>query len=325
MNRDIYIKTVLVVPSHREKHFQQFLEAWRQQFAYSTIILVEDSPTKTFAYDYQGNLEHYAWDDIDRVLGEDAWIIGRHSAGIRCFGFLMAMRHQPWMIVTLDDDCFPEDANCLNSHWEALSRRVTLGWVPCTPMQPVTRGFPYEVRDCSEVVVNHGLWSGVPDLDAPTTLLNGNVRWPRCTVSLTVPKGSYFPMSGMNVSFKPQVTPLMYFPLQGLEEEHDGYEDVWCGVILKKICDSTGYAVMSGTPSVEHRRASNVYERLQRQAKSLGTNELFWRAVDSVQLTGKTVGDCYLEMADKLPLEGGYWDKLKNAMRTWHKLTAGGQ
>jgi hypothetical protein len=78
----------------------------------------------------------------------------------------------------------------------------------------------------------------------------------------------------------------------------------------------------SGEPTVEHRRASNVFTNLKKEAAGIEANEYFWQAVDSVQLESESVRDCYKELARKLPLEGEYWDKLREAMTIWADLFA---
>jgi hypothetical protein len=154
----------------------------------------------------------------------------------------------------------------------------------------------------------------------PTQLVEPKLSLDEAPGVKTMPRGTYFPMSGMNLAFRPEIAPAMYFLLQGREWEFDRFDDIWAGVFVKKICDHLDLAVASGEPLVEHKRASNVYSNLKKEAAGIEANELVWRAVDKVKLEGSTVLECYVDLANKLPLEGAYWDRLREAMKLWAGL-----
>ncbi|AQK65024.1 putative UDP-arabinopyranose mutase 5 [Zea mays] len=66
------------------------------------------------------------------------------------------------------------------------------------------RGYPYSLREGVPTVVSHELWLNIPDCDAPTQLvkpLERNTRY--VDAILTIPKGTLFPMCGMNLAFDP--------------------------------------------------------------------------------------------------------------------------
>ena len=127
-------------------------------------------------------------------------------------------------------------------------------------------------------------------------------------------------MCGMNLAFKAELAPIMYFLLMGKDWPYDRFGDIWCGVLAKKICDHLGYAVRSGQPLVDHQRASNVWENLRKEVAAYQINETIWKDVDSVVLTGTSFGDCYRELANNLTLPGDYWSKLRTAMQIWADL-----
>ena len=104
------------------------------------------------------------------------------------------------MIITVDNDCFPEKKNYyILEHWKALNRKVTLDWIQTAHIY--TRGFPYKIRSKSEVVINHGLWSRFPDLDAQTALANTKIRFKPTRTSQIIPRYNYYPHCGMNFAF----------------------------------------------------------------------------------------------------------------------------
>ena len=318
------MKTTIVVPTIREEFILAFLDAWREPFSQSHIIIVEDNPLRTIDFGKEPNVTHYAWADIDRELGTDSWIIPRRTDCIRSFGYFKAWQERPDMIVTLDDDCYPSDGRggeFLDHHRQRLFATGRSEAWQTSAKDIATRGVPYySLAREWPVVVNHGMWLGVPDYDAPSQLVRSRLAGSFAFENQTIPTGKYFPMCGMNLAFRADVVPALYFLLMGRDYEYDRFGDIWAGIFVKKICDHLGYAIHSGEPAVSHQRASNVWANLRKEAAALEMNESLWQAVDQVVLTGTTFGDCYQELADKLPLEGDYWTRLRRAMAVWRHL-----
>ncbi len=318
-SEDQKIRSIIVIPTIRERYIQAFLEAWHQEFLEHKIFVIEDNPTRTFQID-QPNVTHYSWEDIQEELGEKSWIIPRHTDCIRSFGYYKAYQEQPDMIVTLDDDCYPIQSGFLKEHYMRLtSNAESIAWISTIDgMKP--RGVPYHrLQRVNECVLNHGLWRKIPDLDAITQLSNFKGEDIE-NIQQVIPKGTYFPMCGMNIAFKPKVVPALYFLLMGKDYQFDRFGDIWAGILHKKICDHLGYAITSGSPCVEHKRGSNVLSNLEKETPGLEVNEFFWEKVDCVTLTEGNFRDCYRELAEKLPLDGDYWDELKTAMKEWVSL-----
>lgn len=126
----------------------------------------------------------------------------------------------------------------------------------------------------------------------------------------------------MNLAFRAEAAPAMYFLLMGRDWPYDRFGDIWCGLFAKKICDHLGYAVRSGDPMVEHQRASRVWANLRKELPGYEINETLWQAVDSILLEGTNFAECYGEVADKLRLDGEYGKTLRRAMRMWAELVA---
>jgi reversibly glycosylated polypeptide / UDP-arabinopyranose mutase len=313
-------RAAIVVPTIREENVLTFLDVWRNEFAAHVVIIVEDNPEPTFQV--RGtNVKHYSWRDIDAELGKDSWIIPRRTDCVRSFGYLKAYQEQVDFIVTLDDDCYPAGDGFLRSHYSRLiAPAESDAWVS-TGTGVMPRGIPYYNRTRkNECVLNHGLWSVIPDYDAITQLANSRFNQRFVANNAVLPKGVFFPMCGMNVALKPKVIPAFYFLLMGKHWPFDRFGDIWCGLFLKKICDHLGYAICSGEPIVEHRRASNVWANLRKELPGYEVNETLWNIVDSTVLSGSTVAECYAELAQKLTLAGEYWEKLRLAMSIWANL-----
>jgi hypothetical protein len=314
------VKAAIVVPTIREPSIHRFLEEWKQEFEGHQVIVVEDNPEKTFQVSGK-NVAHYSWAEIDDTLKDNAWIIPRRTDCVRSFGYLMAWRGEYDMMVTLDDDCYPAHPGFIEGHWDRLQGHAqSNAWV-ATGRGWVPRGVPYGTTTrFDETVLNHGMWTNVPDLDAVTQLQSMREGRTFETVDQAIPRGAYFPMCGMNVAVKPKVIPAFYFLLMGRDWPYDRFGDIWCGVLLKRICDHLRAGVRSGPPLVEHQRASNVWANLRKESTGYEVNEDFWKAVDKVDLSGTTFRDCYAEIAQALPLDGDYFAKLKEAMAIWAGL-----
>lgn len=312
---------MVVVPSVRQDSLAGFLAAWGEELAGATILVVQDGPEPSFAVAGE-NVRHVAWCDIDEQLGEHAWVIPRGSGCVRSFGIWAAQQMGAEMIVALDDDVRPDPRHrgFLEAHRARLHGACDPAWVS-TLDAAKPRGLPYyETAREPVVVLNHGLWSGVPDFDAATQLLSSRLEIPGDWSDRTIPRGSYFPMCSMNLAWRPEFSAAMYFLLMGPAYPFDRFGDIWGGILAKRVADHLGLAVNSGSPGVRHERASNVFSNLAKESRGLAANETFWRAVDSVVLTAETVAGAYAQLAERLPLEQEEFLQLRRAMRAWAEL-----
>jgi hypothetical protein len=325
----------VVVPTIREDCARRFLAEWANDLRDALVIVVEDNPRRSFTLPPYA--EHHAWDTIEADLGPAAWIIPRRSSAIRAYGLLKAHQAGAEVIWTLDDDCYPEDAwrgSYVAQVAGTLGTSVPSGawWNTIAGTGLYPRGHPYGTRgDAEPVMVSHGLWSEIPDLDGRTQQAHPDFRLPPAEARVRVPAGALFAMCGMNLAFRREMAPAMYFMLMG--EDMMGvpwgfhrFDDIWAGLMVKRICDHLGYAVMSGAPSVRHSRASDPAANAAKETAVLAAHEEFWPAVASVPLTADTVAGCYRELAAAVAGLGipaprrGYWDMLGAAMDVWAGL-----
>lgn len=360
--------TVLIVPSIREESWNRFVKEWSEVglFKEVDVILVEDNPKKTFNANIPGcDVRHYCWEDIENELGEESWIIPRRSDTVRSFGYLKAYEGRPipappggigkrgWeYVLTLDDDCYPpkesEDGfeykggakGFLTLHRDGLNNHSR--WFnTLTKVKP--RGIPFfNTGKSTSVVINHGLWTNVLDYDAPTQLVDP-IPEEFSFDSRIVPFGKFFPMCGMNVMWKNDVTVLMYHllmgkmvsymegpvdPADGLMLERlpfDRFGDIWCGIIAKKLCDLHGLNIATGIPYIHHDRASNPFANLKKEANGLEVNEKFWEYIDKFNAdlsdtplaTAYGMMGAYVRQYGEFPQYREYFDKLGEAMMTW--------
>ncbi|KAF2298974.1 hypothetical protein GH714_029472 [Hevea brasiliensis] len=187
------------------------------------------------------------------------------------------------------------------------------------------RGYPFSLREGVPTAVSHGLWLNIPDYDAPTQLvkpLERNTRY--VDAVLTVPKGTLFPMCGMNLAFNRElIGPAMYFGLMGDGQPVGRYDDMWAGWCMKVICDHMGWGVKTGLPYIWHSKASNPFVNLKKEYNGIFWQEeiipFFQSSVLPKECT--TVQKCYIELAkqvkEKLGKIDPYFIKLADAMVTW--------
>lgn len=329
-------KIFLVIPTIRDL---DFLEFWGIEFKKIYGVIVEDSPVKKIKtpVKYFKKVYHYAWEDIDNELKDNSWIIPRKNAGIRIYGFLKAYQMGADIIVTLDDDCYPiKNQNFLNQHIRNLNLKAPIdNWFSTYPHKRIhfTRGFPYKIRNKSEVVLSHGLWTNKLDLDAKTEIKIKNLNEPILSENYRqfIPKDFFFPLCSMNFAFKAEITPILFFPMMGYDKDgnkwsFDRYDDIWAGIFAKKVLDHLNLSVVNGIPFIDHRKASNVKLNLKKERLGMIINEYLYKEVLKVKLTKKDLKEAYLELFDKIDFSAkvfqpkDYFVKLKKAVRIWIDL-----
>lgn len=307
---------VLVVPTIRKNSIQSFFDAWKDQKDWDAVILVEDNPKKSFDVDVD---YHYSWEDIDNELQEDAWIISRRDSAIRSFGFYKAWQIGAKNIFTLDDDCLPiTGIKFCESHISNLKNSSK--WCESV-LGSRTRGIPYyNLGVMNNVKFSMGLWEGIPDFDA-IHMLSECGKPIVLSETRIMPRGQYFPFCGMNFAFTRDVTPLTYFPLMGKDSPFGRFDDIWFGVICKKICDHLNYAISCGRPYIYHSKASDAFNNLIKEAPGIKFNESFWEIIDAIALTQHAPIDCMCEIGQHLEkYEDVYLSKLGKAMQRWAQL-----
>lgn len=315
------MNTALVVPTIRESSINEFLEIWQSIHGatWDHIVIVEDNPNKTFDLWSATDKLHLSWEDIENDLGENSWIISRRDSAIRSYGFWKAWQLGADIIYTLDDDCFPAKGHdFVKQHLHNLTN--TSKWCESV-LGYRTRGLPYHnMGTMDNVMFSMGFWEGVPDLDA-IHMLTDHLGKPQFPKTRVMPRGQYFPFCGMNFAFKREVAPLTYFPLMGRDSPYGRFDDIWFGVICKKICDHLDFAITVGEPHIHHSKASNAFVNLVKEAPGIKANETFWESVDIIGLRASTPADCMCEIGVALMENSDqYLAKIGKALTVWSGL-----
>jgi reversibly glycosylated polypeptide/UDP-arabinopyranose mutase len=328
----LYKDLAIVIPTIRSL---DFLEQWRKFFEKYHLIVIQDGACdRTVGVPDGFDYELHNRKDIERVLGDKAWAISYKDSACRCYGYMVAKGYK--YIYTIDDDCFVakdptgEDINALEQHIRNLLTPSTPFFFntlydPYAPGADFVRGYPFSMREGVPTAVSHGLWLNIPDYDAPTQLVKPKERNTRyVNAVMTIPKGSLFPMCGMNLAFnRDLIGPAMYFGLMGDGQPIGRYDDMWAGWCVKVICDHLGLGVKTGLPYIWHSKASNPFVNLKKEYKGIFWQEdiipFFQKVVLSKEAV--TVQQCYLELADQVKAElskiDPYFEKLADGMKAW--------
>ncbi|KAK8963028.1 UDP-arabinopyranose mutase 1 [Platanthera guangdongensis] len=201
------------------------------------------------------------------------------------------------------------------------------------------RGYPFSLREGAPTALSHGLWLNIPDYDAPTQLVKPRERNTRYVDAvLTIPKGTLFPMCGMNLGFNRElIGPAMYFGLMGDGQPIGRYDDMWAGwcaknnafhqiltlklrlkllilgtlrlrlarrweVVNTVICDHLGLGVKTGLPYIWHSKASNPFTNLKKEYNGIFWQEELIPFFQSATLSKEstTVQKCYIELSKQV-------------------------
>lgn len=300
----------ICIPTIREDAASRFLREWlplweAERACEVCVFMHHDAPECGLASPQASTVRctFTSQADLPTTLGEAAWIIPRGSGACRSFPMYLAWKDGCDFVLTMDDDCYPDGDSgptFLAEHVAAFSQdrwfRTIGGDDP--------RGVPYTRLGSLPVMVNHGLWTDVPDLDGATTLVRR--REPRnvCLPAghTVVPPGMAFPLCAMNVCYRRETIPVAYNLLMGMTAcGFDRFDDIWSGLFLKRILDHAGWYVTSGSPLVRHAKASNPFANLRKEAGALEVHEHLWEFVlDAPLATGLDVRQAYVAMADHL-------------------------
>lgn len=261
----------IVVPTIRPKSYGKFIAAWTPLFVKhkAEIIKVSDGDVPIV----RSSTESL---DAASLMGDNSDLIFNHTDACRNLGFAYIAMRRPKVthIITLDDDTAPDPLyrDPIQAHLDILGQKVPTTWMSTVHWGlPYMRGFPYKARLESEVVVSHGVWTGVPDLDAKTQLKHPMKHFEGPFYVGPVPQGVYIPFCGMNIAFTREMLPRMYYAPMGQSVGYHRWSDILLGMSLVEHM-RPDQALFTGASIVRHTRASDARKnlKLEKQSVSLG-------------------------------------------------------
>lgn len=265
----------VVVPTIRPDSFENFLDGWMPLFIKHNVELIMVDDTGDSPVVVCNGVKFTS----ASIMGSDKILISNKCAAVRNLGFAFVSTHLPDVeyIMTFDDDMLP-DGDPIQDHLDVLRTSAPTSWFPVSEIysrSDYTRGFPYGIREESPVMLSHGVWQKNPDYDSPTQLVKGNV--PLKYLKCVVPKGLFFPFCGMNIAFRREALPYIYYAPVSEFKGAERFDDIWAGLEIKKEFDSKGWAIATGYASSIHTRESNVLFNLEKEAVGIRKNEEYWK------------------------------------------------
>jgi hypothetical protein len=272
---------------------------------------------------------------ISKTFGKEGiekieFAIPYNSIRRRNLGYLRALELGSDVIVTIDDDNYPESSNWLLEHLNALYDNSTLPTVssknkiinPCRilkfnypNLRIYSRGYPFselfcdtfdvEFRSEGRVALNLGLWTKSPDVDAYTNILFPNLEslgiGDEFQKEYALAPNNYMPINTQNTAFIRELTPAFYdvlmdTPISGTRI--DRYDDVWAGLFALKLIHKLNYRATFGIPLTVHRRNKHDYiSDLKSELVGMSLNNVVHKIVMNVDIQSKNFIDGYLELA----------------------------
>jgi hypothetical protein len=289
-------------------------------------------------------------------------IIPYDSDNRRNIGYLLALEGECELLISIDDDNFPQSGSQFFGEHLVVNSRIKLeevssstGWynicqlLQVEPMMVFPRGYPYcqrreesivRVRPASGLVhMNAGLWLRHPDVDAITLLGVG----PKATGfggrSVLLGRDTWTPINTQNTAISRCAIPAFYFlkmgyPAMGMPIDRDG--DIFCGYFAQACIRHLGYNIRVGTPLTDHRRNSHNYLKdLTYELGCICMLEEITAWLHELKLEGNNYFETYACLAEKLDEQAerftgmvwndvtrGYLHYITYCMRTWLKAVA---
>lgn len=350
------MKVCLIVPSIRRFEFWPKYTMNFKEYGHEPDVFVIDEEygeirdnNRALMGDevkFFGVKERLKW-FLDRGLRDS--VIPPRSHAETSFGLLLAYEGEYDMIVFIDDDTYPWAGDFLGTHWKALNEvdgvaTSNAKWINVTDSY-YPRGYPYGERvnptyfahkgeTPSEFVLNQGLWTKVPDMNAVDILARGGLDGrtkgkANLDGNFAVDYGNYATVCSMNLAFRPEIIPAFYQLYMSREAPYgiDRFDDIWSGVFLKKILDHLGKGMVYGYPLCVHDKyPRDVFRDVKAEMEGIIINETLWKVVDEIELTESDYLNCYAELALELLGNKGrfhlpdYIEFMCRKMIRWTKL-----
>lgn len=288
---------------------------------------------------------YYTHKDIKNDLRDNAYIFPQHSGACRGYAFLKIYQQNYDYMFTVDDDVLALDNyDFIGLHLRALELKGDGKWynpfdnLLLTEQNIYSRGFPYNSRKITPVVLNQGVQLVGLDVDSVTLKNLGAYNGVLTTEALSlwkqsniiVPSGVYTTISYTSVCIKQIAIPAYYTQL--MQEEIEGirinrFDDIFSGLFLKKIADHLGFTVSHGLPISEHRKvARDIDVDVMSEKRGIELMDPLWQIVDEIKLSGSSFLSCYRELAEQLEKKAenivysDYVKKNSRAMKIWCNL-----
>ena len=279
-------------------------------------------------------------------------LIPWNSVQRRNVGLIYALEQGNDNVIVIDDDNYLiPGSDFVGEHISGLgvpaSQKMVstdTGWFNCIAMMQTNfgivypRGFALSKRwqaenwkfsdEIRRPLVNAGLWTGDPDIDALTRMyFPVEARLPLSHDYLTLAKNCWCPVNTQNTTFHRDAAAISFAIVMGHEFEGlkiARYCDIWMSWLLRTVMDHFGDAVRYGKPVVQqNRNQHNLFRDLREELPGMELNEALIEVCRNASFTGENYLACYRELACQIEnafashKQAAFFRYLAEQMDTW--------
>ncbi len=283
---------VCITASAHVRNSEMCCDEWisaleKERLASGADIIISHDSWKQPNLNLPKDWKVFDYDAQKRELGEELFELSKQfhkNCSIKNFGLWYAYKNNYDAVILIDSDCiispgFVEEhvkhLNTKGDGWDNPIKNCEGGFY--------SRGFPYIKREMKKWF-HLGLWSNEPDLYGQDRVGKEVPKGLRDLVNAPeyVSNGSFFPMSGMNVSFIREALPYMLFlPVFYFEgQRFNRHDDIWGGYILQKIALLKNTSFSYGTPYVYHHTEVDAEADAREEVAMIKYENDFYRLVN---------------------------------------------
>jgi hypothetical protein len=256
----------------------------------------------------------------------------------RNIGILKAYEDDADIIVTIDDDNFATNYDAVGSHQivgtspKLQTYHSEIGWFNvCTlleeqydvdfyhrgysPRNKWKCGLLTKKNETNKVVVNAGLWTDNPDVDAITrlerklTVIGFDYYAPK-TIALA--PSTWSPFNCQNTALAREVIP-SYFMSPNIGR----HADIFASYVVARLAGHFGDVITFGAPlSAHHRSPHDLWHDLDIEREGMQRTDDFCDQLRAIKLTAKTYHEGFQQIIDGLK----NFDKITEGMKIWHDV-----
>ena len=273
----------------------------------------------------------------------------------RNFGYLRAIELGSDIVITVDDDNLPIDCNYVKSHIDALNNKQVysvrssnkiINHCEILKMNHsgiYGRGYPTDYMfnlntviseglNNKEVMLNMGLWTNKPDVDATYNVIFNDLNSEKIllTNNFSICKDNYFSVNTQNTAIKGKASHIFHNEYMNIVNDYPlhRYDDIWSGLFTLKVIHANNDTASFGNPIVEHRRNTHNYSKdLQTEYMGYIINNRVWNKVMNMDISSGDYIQSYLDIAKELSKTSEfeqsinkYFHTLSDTMIFWCKL-----
>jgi len=260
-------------------------------------------------------------------------LIPKRSHAETTFGLIYMAKNKEFRYgFFIDDDTMPENSfdyfgmHIKNLEFEGEIEEVSSdkNWVNVLYQnfkshKLYPRGYPYSKTNETikinktfikkgQVFVSQGLWTNIPDLDAVRILMDGDLNGQSKTRlhrddfknNFITARDNFQTICSMNLAFRREIIPAFYqFPMDDNPFGIGRFDDIWSGLVVKRVLDKMDGYIMNGAPLCIHNKAPrSTFKDLKAEAPGYESNEVFSDIIKDIQYENRFDKNKFLQLTE---------------------------